>query len=124
MIGLLVTLATCLAISALFRFHRDDAPVSRAVWVPYAWLLIACSRPISSWLTLSAPGNVTDAYIEGSPLDRNVLTLILICALIVLSRRKRQVRAILRANAPLVIFFSYCAFSMLWSDYPFVVFKR
>ena len=70
------------------------------------------------------PGNATDAYIDGSPLDRNVLTVLLILGLVVLSKRTRQVRAILASNPIIVIFFIYCLISLLWADYPFVVFKR
>ncbi len=90
----------------------------------YAWLLIACSRPVSAWLTFQVPGTATDEYIDGSPLDRNVLIFLLVLALYVLSKRTRQVRAIIVANPQIVLYFSYCLISLLWSDYPFVVFKR
>jgi exopolysaccharide production protein ExoQ len=125
MIPLIGAIGVGFLICVLFWLDRDDARISNAIWVPYAWLLIASSRPISSWLTLSAPGgNATDAYIDGSPLDRSVLTFLLILALFSLSKRTRQVRTILRANPALIIFFVYCLISLLWADYPFVVFKR
>jgi exopolysaccharide production protein ExoQ len=111
-------------IGLLFWLDRDDSRFSNAIWVPYAWLSIACSRPISSWLTFSVPGNAGDSYVDGSPLDRNVLTLLLILGLFALSKKTRQVRSILRANPAILIFFIYCLISLLWSDYPFVVFKR
>ena len=114
----------CIVICALFWLDRDDARVSKALWVPYIWLLISSSRPISAWLTFSMPGTDTDAYIDGSPLDRNVLTLLLVLCLFALSKRMRQVRTIIAANPAIVIFFTYCLISLLWSDYPFVVFKR
>jgi exopolysaccharide production protein ExoQ len=110
-------------ICALFWLDRDDARVSNAIWVPYLWLLIASSRPIGSWL-FGAPGYATDAYIDGSPLDRTVLTLVLMVGLFALSKRTRQVRTILRANPLILTFFIYCLISLLWADYPFVVFKR
>jgi O-antigen ligase len=121
---LLGTILIGVLICALFWLDRDDVQVSKAIWVSYAWLLIASSRPISAWLTFSVPGNATDAYIDGSPLDRNVLTFFLLLGLWALSKRSRQVRTILAANPALVVFFAYCLISMLWSDYPFVVFKR
>jgi len=121
---LLGAIAVGILVCVLFWLDRDDARVSMAIWIPYAWLLIASSRPIGSWLTLSVPGSATDEYIDGSPLDRNVLTFLLILALFSLFKRTRQVRTILRANPALVIFFIYCLISLLWADYPFVVFKR
>ena len=87
--------------------------------------MIACSRPVSEWVFLGAPGGYqSDEYLEGSPLDRAVLTFLLALAVWVLSTRSRQAQAVLRANAPILIFFLYCGISMIWSDYPFVVFKR
>jgi exopolysaccharide production protein ExoQ len=113
-----------LIICALFWLDRRDSGVTRAMWVPYAWLLIASSRPISNWLTLSQPGGVASAYVDGSPLDRSVLMLLLILGLVALSKRTKQVRAILAANPLLLIFFAYCLVSVVWCDYPFVSFKR
>jgi exopolysaccharide production protein ExoQ len=52
------------------------------------------------------------------------LTALLVLALFVLYKRIRRVRTIIAANPQIVIFFSYCLISLLWSDYPFVVFKR
>jgi exopolysaccharide production protein ExoQ len=118
------TVGVGILICILFWLDRDNVPVSKAFWLSYAWLLIASSRPISAWLTLSAPGYPGDAYIDGSPLDRNALTFLLIVGLYALSKRTRQVRTILSANPQIIIFFMYCLISLLWSDYPFVVFKR
>ena len=124
MVPLIGAAGVVVLISLLFRLFRSDAKVSKAIWIPYAWLLISCSRPVSAWLSFQAPGNATDAYIDGSPLDRNVLTALLVLALFVLYKRIRQVRTIIAANPQIVVFFSYCLISLLWSDYPFVVFKR
>src|SRR5205823_3503127 len=43
---------------------------------------------------------------------------------IVLAARTERVRAVLGANKLLVVFFCYCTVSILWSDFPFVAFKR
>jgi exopolysaccharide production protein ExoQ len=124
MVPILAAVCIGVVIWVLFRLDRDDVKISNAIWVPYAWLLIACSRPVSAWMTIGVAGNATDEYIDGSPLDRNVLTFLLIVGLLFLSKRARQVRTILRANPAIIIFLSYCLISLLWSDYPFVVFKR
>ena len=65
-----------------------------------------------------------DLYLEGSPLDAFILAGLLAAGLAVLFARRRSARTFLRANGPLLVFFFYCAVSVLWSDYPFVAFKR
>lgn len=62
--------------------------------------------------------------LEGSPLDRNLYTALLVLGIIVLVRRWQETGRLLRANLPIVLFFLYCAASVLWSDYPGVSFKR
>jgi exopolysaccharide production protein ExoQ len=123
-IALIAAIGTALASAMLLRLDRDSVRISKAVWIPLAWLTIASSRPVSNWLTFGAPAEVSNQYIDGSPLDRNVLTLLLALAIAVLFQRSGQVKAILRSNAPLVIFLVYCGISMLWADYPLVLLKR
>ena len=61
MIPLLGTFGTTLVIIALFRMNHGAFKVTNAVWAPYVWLLIASSRPLSNWLSLSEPvGQATD----------------------------------------------------------------
>ena len=108
----------------LFRFDRPGARLSKALWVPFAWLLIASSRPISAWIYLGVAGNTTNEYIDRSPLDRNILTFLLILGLLALATRSRQVPGIIAANPVIILFFLYCLISLLWADYPFVAFKR
>jgi O-antigen ligase len=63
-------------------------------------------------------------YLEGSPLDSAVLTGLIVIAVIVLIGRERRSQEILRRNAPLLLFFLFCAVSAVWSDFPFVTLKR
>ena len=65
-----------------------------------------------------------EQYVEGSPIDAAVYGVLIIAGVIALSLRRRQTTAYLLANIPLVLFFSYCAFSIVWSDYSFVALKR
>jgi O-antigen ligase len=85
---------------------------------------IAASRDVSQWFEPVSPVASPDQYLEGSPLDRLIFTGLLVAAVAVLVDRAPRVKELLRANAPLVVFFLYCAVSVLWSDYPFVAFKR
>lgn len=123
MIPLIGSAVTVFIIIWLFRLDRGTLKVTGTIWVPYAWLLIASTRPISNWLSLSQPVGEGGAYVEGSPLDRTILTSLLVAGVIALSRRK-QVSAILREHFTIHLYFGYCLLSILWCDYPEVLFKR
>src|SRR5712672_1951816 len=114
-----------IGILGLFWLDRDpETPTSVGLWIPVVWLLIAGSRPVSTWLHMTPPTNQPDAYLDGSPIDRIVLAALLTLALFVLLKRGQQVTSLLRANFPILLFFMYCAISALWSDYPDVAIKR
>src|SRR6266478_3854667 len=120
----IATVVFAFGILGLFWLERDrNSRVSGALWIPVVWMLIAGSRMVSEWLQV-APATTVDQYLEGSPLDRLVLGSLLAAGLIVLVSRGTKVVTVLRANGPILLFFFYCAVSVLWSDYPDVAFKR
>jgi O-antigen ligase len=109
----------------LFLLDRDrDARTSPALWLPVVWLALGGSRNISQWFGAPLLPTSSNDYLEGSPLDRLILTGLIVAGVIVLLARDERSRQLLRHNAPLVLFFLYCAASVLWSDYPLVAFKR
>src|SRR3989454_1862861 len=119
------TIVVALGVLGLFLLDRDrNSRVSPALWIPVVWLSISASRMVSQWLgevgTLASP----DALAEGSPLDALIFAGLLAAGLVVLLARGERAGTFLRANGPLLVFFFYCAVSLLWSDYPFVAFKR
>ena len=101
--------------------------MSKALWIPAVWLFLTSSRARSLWLGM-APSfkgvDATEAYMEGSPIDRAVLMGLVIAALAVVISRMERVGPLLRKNGPILLFFAFCAVSILWSDFPFVAFKR
>jgi exopolysaccharide production protein ExoQ len=121
-----IATAACLtAILCLFMMDRDRyARTSPALWIPTAWILIVCSRFVSQWTVTVSEAPTTQQQIEGSPLDRAILTGILLMGIIVLLCRGRRVLKLLRMNAPIILFFAYCLLSILWSDYPDVSLRR
>ena len=122
---LLATVVFAFGILGLFALNRDPkARTSRALWIPVIWLSINGSRPVSQWLQLSPAMDSPDSILEGSPLDAQVYAILVAAGLIVMVARGRQVGTFLRANGPLLAFFLYAGISVLWSDYPFVAFKR
>jgi exopolysaccharide production protein ExoQ len=121
----IATIVYVIGMVGLFYLDRDkNAPVSRAIWIPVAWLLINCSRPISMWLQTGPTVDSADQYLDGSPLDAVLFALLLLAGVAALTRRPKEVFRLLQSNAALLIFILYCLVSVVWSDYPFVAFKR
>jgi len=123
MVGLIATILCVFVIWQLFRLNREsDVRTSMALWIPTFWLFIAASRNVSEWLQYGGGGE--DQYLEGSPLDRAVLTAVLALGVIVLLGRARRAGILIRSNLPILLYFLYCGISVLWSDFPDVSFKR
>jgi exopolysaccharide production protein ExoQ len=121
---LVATVAFTVLIVGLLWLDRGRASkTSPALWLPVAWMFIGASRMASQWLGIEAL-DAMDTTLEGSPFDRVVLTGLLVAGLIVLAMRAERVGSLIRENKLLVAFFCYCTISILWSDFPFVAFKR
>src|SRR4051812_25360200 len=101
------------AVGILGLFYRDRDKTRRTfgvLWIPAIWLSLLSSRPVSMWLGISPHLNnvdATQAYVDGSPIDRSVFIVLELAALAVLLSRGNRVRSLLRRNA-LILF--YCAF--------------
>lgn len=116
------TIATAIfavGIVGLFILDRDrNVRASKALWVPTIWLLIAGSRPVSSWLqTGPRIDSASQHNMEANPLNMLVFAVLLMAGFIVLLKRGQQVKTLLLANWPILLFFLYCALSIVWSDY-------
>ncbi len=122
---LIATVITLAFMVLLLRWSRErDARVSWAMLIPTVWFAIVCSRPVSEWIHLDKSANFTQRYSESSPLDATLYALLLVAALLVVNRRMLRLRALLKANWPVLLFFFYTAVSVTWSDDPGVGFKR
>jgi len=111
----------------LWLFRRDirqKPNVTGALWIPLIWLLIIMSRFISSWLGIFGIHVGGSSVEEGSPVDALGSGILIIAGLRVLIRRGVRLGEIVRQNRWLTIFFIYCFLAVLWSDFPFVAFKR
>lgn len=105
---------------------RRKANNSIANWIPLIWLLIIGSRPVIQWYG-SGPLAVTpDEYLQGSAIDRTILSALIISGLFILARRKGQIEwaNLLKSNIWILLWFLYCGVSILWSDFPDVSVKR
>lgn len=104
----------------LLWLERKQAPkVSSALWIPSIWMLYEASRPLAAWLMVA---EAEDA--GSSPFDQIFLIGLLCLGLLVLVRRKVNWYSTLKQNVWLMILLSYMFVSVLWSDIPFVSFKR
>jgi len=120
----IATVCYLVLIAALFWLDRNrTVRTSAALWVPVLWFWLACSRSLTQWLQMDSVASV-DQVMEGSPLDRAVYMCLVIVGAIIVLWRRQQIAQILRSNGTIVLFFSYCLVSLLWSDYPDVAFKR
>src|SRR5579862_318046 len=122
----LASLICAIAIAGLLFLDRGEKPrVSMALLIPALWMFLNTTHPLSFWLGMTPPGSyTTEAYVEGNPFDRNVALVLQLAALIVLCRKSAKVGAMLRKNPLILVYFSFCLVSVLWSDFPFVTFKR
>lgn len=101
--------------------RRKDGP-SSALWIPLVWMFLAGSRYVSQWMNMT-PSKM-EAYHEGSPLDAVVFALLIGGGIFVLSKRKINWNRLFAQNTWIWVYFLYCGFSIVWSDFPFVSFKR
>jgi exopolysaccharide production protein ExoQ len=112
----------------VFLFRRDirEKPnVSGALWLPLLWLVLTCSRPFTAWLNifgLPVSGGVSNE--EGSPVDASFCYAMAAAGLFVLIKRQVSLSEVLQRNGWIVAFIAYCFISIVWSDYPFISFKR
>jgi exopolysaccharide production protein ExoQ len=123
------SVASCLTVAfIIFLFRRDirERPdVSGALWLPLIWLIISCSRGLSLWLNIfGLPVSGATSVEEGSPLDAWFFFILIAAGVYVLSKRGVRLSEIVGNNQWLTIFLLYCLISIIWSDFPFVAFKR
>ncbi|PYS71570.1 MAG: hypothetical protein DMF73_10500, partial [Acidobacteria bacterium] len=114
-------IASCLTIAFIvFLFRRDirEKPdVSGALWLPLLWLVMTCSRGFTAWLNIFGLHVSGAASLEeGSPLDACFYFALIAVGFCVLLQRQVRLSEILQNNGWLI--------SIVWSDFPFVAFKR
>jgi exopolysaccharide production protein ExoQ len=123
-IALLIWLVLLLGL-LLFDPARKSG-ISGALWVPVIWMFIIASRLPSVWLSgePAAGGGVSSALEDGNLLDRSVSLILIFVALGILLARSFHWDDFFRRNIALTAFVLFGLFSVIWSDFPLVAFKR
>lgn len=116
----LAAFLTVVFVFFLFRWGgRQRGEVSGALWLPVMWMVITGSRFISQWINLGSGG--TD---EGTLIDVLYFLTLIIAGMHVLGHRRVIIGEIVKNNRWLTAFFIYGFLAILWSDFPFIAFKR
>ncbi len=120
----LASLVYACGIAGLFYLDSDKSiRTSKALWLPVLYLWAVGSRPLSVWLGIT-PAEGTNIQRDGSPVDAAFFGILLIAAICVLVYRGRRALTFLKANLPILIYFLFCLFSIVWSDFPGPAFKK
>ena len=110
---------------ALLRFDPAREPrTSLVLWVPLAWMFIIATRLPSQWLGGGQIETVSQALEEGNSLDRAIFAGLIILSLVILLLRSFNWGGFFARNFFLTIFLLFALTSVMWSDFPFVAFKR
>ncbi len=115
-------LVCALVVGLLVVDLRRRPRLSAAMWIPTIWLAVLASRPLTSWL--NPTGSLSLNVEDGSPVDRIILSGLMLVGAFILARRRLPWSRWLGANRWLAVFFLYCGLSVLWSDFPLVALKR
>src|SRR5690242_6023128 len=111
----------------LILFLRYDGTqsvtTSRSLWLPVIWIVMGGSRLPSQWLGLTQT-SFTEAFEEGSGVDRAVYLILIAIAGSVLAWRHISWSSILERNLALTAFIGFALASVILSDWPFITFKR
>ena len=109
---------------ALLRFDAKLQPrPSPAIWVPVCWIFIVATRLPSQWL-YDGVGASAQSADDGDALDRSVYLVLMFLALVTLTRRSFEWSKYFASNFFLTMFLVYSLVSVVWSEYPFIAFKR
>jgi O-antigen ligase len=128
----MLALSLCLVFVAflLKLDHQRFKPQSMAGWIPTVWMLNSAAKPFGFWYVVFFGyrgrwiEDLSERVIEGSPVDRNFLLVLIGVGLLILARRKINWRQVVTENRWLLLLFFYMLVSISWSDYPFVSLKR
>jgi len=120
-------LATLVVIAGLLFLDRQkEVRTSAFLWLSVIWFSIIGSRPVSVWLSgpSGSGGTSVEVALDGNSTDAAAFGGLLAIGILVLFSRRRQSGPVIASNAAILIYFTYCLVSVVWSPFPSVAFKR
>jgi exopolysaccharide production protein ExoQ len=117
-----IALLLCLAfiIYCLRQDLKESRGSSPFLWIPFVWMAISASKPITFWLYPRFNPLFDSAdYMPmgGYALERNPLIIMMALGLIALYKRRDLIRIDFRKSSYLWLFFFYLLMSTSWTDY-------
>jgi exopolysaccharide production protein ExoQ len=118
-----IALFLCLAFIGYFLWQdiRESQGTSPYLWIPFIWLAISASKPITFWLYPRFSPSLLDSadYVPmgGNALERNSLIVMMVLGLIILYQRRSSYSIDFKKNSYLWLFFFYLLISVSWTDY-------
>ena len=104
----------------LLRLERKQySDASLSLWVPTIWFLLVTIKPLGVWF-----GSGGATMEEGSSIDRIVLTILFCLGILIVTKRNLSWFGAFKQNPSVMLLIGFMLISVLWSDMPFVSFKR
>ena len=119
-----VALFLCLAfiLYSLWKDNKGSHGISHSLWIPFIWLAISASKPITYWLYPRFSPHLLDSadYIPmaGNALERNPLIVLMVLGLIILYQRRNLFSIDFMKNSYIWLLFFYMFLSIGWTDNP------
>jgi exopolysaccharide production protein ExoQ len=120
-VALLVWIGLLLAL--LISDPARSSRTSISLWMPLIWMFFILSRLPAQWLGGDV-GQVAEALEEGNSLDRTIFSILIVWAVCILFSRSFKWTELFVRNPFLMAFLLFALVSVVWSDFPFVSFKR
>ncbi len=112
---------------ALWSDRKRGYPQLEDLFWPTLWYMVVSSRMLGVWLNIwgvPLPSGGGGDPTEGSLIDRSFFALLTVIGLRILSKRGFSWRDCFANNPWPTALLVFMAMSIVWSDYPFVSFKR
>ena len=97
---------------------------SRWIWVPWIWFFFASTRSLSTWMSGTDRRDLAAMNGSGSPVDRVLMTALMLLGAFVLSRRWERAMRLFERNKWMVALFVFMTLSIVWSNFPGISFRR
>ena len=114
----------CFVIYLFRRDLRERPNITGALWLLVIWIVLMGSRSVAQWLYILHFPIALGSPEEGNPLDALVYATLIGAGLYVLNKRQVSLSEVIHNNPWMVAFLLYCFIAIVWSDFPFIAFKR